>query len=423
MRASELALKERDYEKVITVANYIPDTAAEKTRAYTNDLKGRAYLELENYQDAESVYLDLLDTNIVRGNSRKEYEDRLALSIYRQAEAAKINDQIPEALNHFTRISRAVRQSELASTGLYDAIAITMESKQWPTAISLINQFQSFYPKHEYSADVTQKLSVAYLNSNQKGRAAQEFEKLSKFGDDIEIKRAALWKAAELYEDKKSTDAAIKAYKEYVGRYHEPYESNIEGMYRLIQLYTTKRDSGSRQYWQNEIIKTDQKASKRSKTERTTFIASETTLGMARDQHENFKRIRLIEPIATSLKNKKSTMQNAVKLFGQASTYGLEEITTEATFAIGEIYKQFSVDLLDSERPRNLNADELDQYEILLEDQAFPFEEKAIEFYETNLGRTQDDTYNTWIEKSLAELQALFPVRYNRKGKADAFID
>ena len=56
MRASELALKERDYEKVITVANYIPDTAAEKTRAYTNDLKGRAYLELENYQDAESVY-------------------------------------------------------------------------------------------------------------------------------------------------------------------------------------------------------------------------------------------------------------------------------------------------------------------------------------------------------------------------------
>ena len=48
---------------------------------------------------------------------------------------------------------------------------------------------------------------------------------------------------------------------------------------------------------------------------------------------------------------------------------------------------------------KNLDAIELEQYEILLEDQAFPFEAKAIEFYETNLGRIKDGAYNNWIEK------------------------
>lgn len=423
MRAGELALQAKNYEKVVEITNYIPDSASLKTRSYANDLKGRAYLEQKNYPDAEAVYLELLDSSGLNSKDRDEYQNRLALSIYKQGEAAKTNQQTPEALNHFTRISQVARQSDLAASGLYDAIAITMETKQWPTAISLIQQFQAYYPRHKFTNDVTQKLSVAYLNSDQKGRAAQEFEKLAQFGDDIEVKRAALWKAAELYEEKKSYDDAVNAYREYANQYREPYETNVESMYRLTSLYAQLGDRQKRYFWQNKIVQGEQRATKRNKTDRTTFIASETTLGIAKDEHDNFKRIRLSVPLAKSLKTKKSTMQKAVKLFGQASSYGLQDITTEATFAIGEIYRQFSIDLLESERPRNLNADELDQYEILLEDQAFPFEEKAIEFYETNLARTQDGTYNDWINKSLSELQALFPVRYSREGKTDAFIN
>ena len=74
-------------------------------------------------------------------------------------------------------------------------------------------------------------------------------------------------------------------------------------------------------------------------------------------------------------------MQTAVKLYGHASKYKIYAVTTEATYSIALIYKDFSKALLDSDRPKRLNAEELDQYEILLEDQAFPFEDKAIEFF------------------------------------------
>ena len=73
--------------------------------------------------------------------------------------------------------------------------------------------------------------------------------------------------------------------------------------------------------------------------------------------------------------------------------------------------------------PKHLNNDEQEQYLFLLEDQAFPFEEKAIEFYEVNLAYTQDDIYDQWIKKSHQALQHLFPIRYQREPKVEDFIN
>ena len=46
--------------------------------------------------------------------------------------------------------------------------------------------------------------------------------------------------------------------------------------------------------------------------------------------------------------------------------------------------------LFASQKQKGLNVDELDQYIILLEDKAFPFEDKAIEFYEANMSHIKD---------------------------------
>ena len=91
-------------------------------------------------------------------------------------------------------------------------------------------------------------------------------------------------------------------------------------------------------------------------------------------------------------------------------------------FRIGEIYQDFGKALMASERPRNLNEEELEQYDILLEEQAYPFEEKAIEIHEANAQRTADGLYDTWVRKSLAELAELMPVRYAKQEKGEDFV-
>ena len=138
---------------------------------------------------------------------------------------------------------------------------------------------------------------------------------------------------------------------------------------------------------------------------------------------EAYKKINLTLPLKQSLDKKKLFMQKAVRYFGQASAYGIAETATQAKHRIAEIYQMFSHALLNSQRPKGLSVDEREQYNILLEDQAFPFEEKAIEFFEANLSHAKDGIYDDWVRLSHSQLKLLFPGRYQRETKTDAYIN
>ena len=67
---------------------------------------------------------------------------------------------------------------------------------------------------------------------------------------------------------------------------------------------------------------------------------------------------------------------------------------------------------MDSERPEDLGEEELEQYGILLEEQAYPFEEQSIEIHQANARRTRDGIYDHWVQMSFDRLSVLMPARY-----------
>ena len=129
---------------------------------------------------------------------------------------------------------------------------------------------------------------------------------------------------------------------------------------------------------------------------------------------EEFKSIKLVVPLKKSLAEKRKAMEAALKAYEAAADYQVAEVTTAATFESAELYRQLGKDLMSSERPKNLKKDELEQYDVLLEEQAFPFEEKAIKLHEVNTARTKDGTYDEWVQKSFAALAQLNPGRYGK---------
>ena len=72
-----------------------------------------------------------------------------------------------------------------------------------------------------------------------------------------------------------------------------------------------------------------------------------------------------------------------------------------------------------SDRPVKLSALEQEQYDILLEEQAYPFEEKAIEIHQQNAQRSHLGTYDLWVKNSFASLSQLVPGRYNKHETVD----
>lgn len=420
LHAAELAFSAKLYQRAVSLAEVVPDSSSADTLYKVNIIRAQAYFNVADYPAAEATYASLMNMPSLSTTNKTKVEDGLALSIYRQAEH---DPDKQSAAQTFARISQVAPNSDIAATGLYDAIAITMAASDWQNSIQLIKRFQASYSGHKLSRDVTRKLSVAYLNSNQNIKAAEEFEKISGFEENNEIKIAALWQAAELYETNNNTQKAIQSYTEYSKKYKKPYGQYMEALYKLVTLYEKSGQTYSANTWRKEILNADKKQFASNKTDRTKFIASTAALDLARLEFKEFSAQQLVLPLKTSLKKKKNAMQASVKYFGLASTYGIAEMTTEATYSIARIYQDFSKSLLNSEKPKNLNADEREQYVILLEDQAFPFEEKAIEFYEINLARIKDGSYNTWIQKSHQALMALFPARYNRQPKADKYAD
>ena len=260
------------------------------------------------------------------------------------------------------------------------------------------------------------------MESGQHLKAAPEFERIASTSKDINEVRAASWQAAQLYDEAGETRSAIKSYRQYVERFPEPFPQAMETRQKLVVLYGNIRDVREQRYWQTRIIEADRNAGS-ERTERSKYLASMASLALAGDEYQKYRAIALVEPLQQNLRKKKEQLQIAVDAYTRAAAYQMADTLTNAVFHIAEIYRQFGRALMDSDRPADLNEEELEQYDILLEEQAYPFEEKAIEFHQSNIMRTTENLYDEWIAKSYSALAELYPGRYARSEKLEAYVE
>jgi hypothetical protein len=150
------------------------------------------------------------------------------------------------------------------------------------------------------------------------------------------------------------------------------------------------------------------------RTPRTRYLAGKGALVLAEDTFGQFTGIKLVEPFQVNLDKKKGLMKVVTRQFSKLLDYEVGEVTAAATFYLAEIYADFSKGLKESERPKDLTAVELEEYELALEEQAYPFEEKAISTHTSNLELVSRGVYNEWVDKSLQKLAVLVPARYNK---------
>jgi len=142
------------------------------------------------------------------------------------------------------------------------------------------------------------------------------------------------------------------------------------------------------------------------------FLAARAGLVLAELNYFKFTDMALNVPFAKNLKKKQQSMKALIREFSGLIEYQVGEVTAASTFYLAEIYADFSRSLMESERPKDLDAVDLEDYEMALEDQAYPFEEKAIGVHQSNLELIAMGVYNSWVEKSIDRLAQFLPARY-----------
>ena len=424
-KVAEELLALKDYPQAVATAWYVVGSLPEpslKLRRIDWGIIAVGEFELGLFAEAEVASLQRLRLLGANDPDRQPTIERLAAAIYKQGEQAREAGLHGAAARHFLRVGEQTPTASIRAAAMYDAAASLMTKQDWALAIPVLKVFTNRYPGHELAADAYQKLALAYEKTSDWKHAADTYRVLYDNETDSNRKRLILWQTAEFYQKAKRPLDAAETYKQYIRTFKQPYDDLVEAHNRLADIYKERRDKPSRHYWLGKLVALDAAAAGAA-TARSRFLAANATLELAQDTLDAYNKVRLVQPLQKNLKEKKRLMEAGIEVYTRAANYGVEGVTTTSTYRIAEIYNGFGRDLLESERPKGLNEEELEQYDILLEEQAYPFEEKAIEIHQVNAQRAIDGSYDEWVKKSFSALAKLSPVRYDKSEKTRELID
>jgi tetratricopeptide (TPR) repeat protein len=424
-KADEDLFALNEFDRVIEVSNQILERNPAVDRKYqrtATTLLAHSLFDRGRYEEAEAAYLKVQGFLAANDPDRPAIEERIAASIYKQAEAKRTAGDATGAVDAFLRVATLAPNAKARTNAEYDAAAILLEGKQWERAAQILEAFRKNNPTSELVPDATRSLAVAYLELGRGTQAAAELERVAANQQETaEVRRAALWQAAELYEKGASPTNAGRLYADYVKQYPSPLDPAMDARQKLADMAKAQNDLKTRSQWLDEIIKADKTAGA-SRTDRSKYLAAKATIETADGPVALFNSIKLTAPLDKSLKTKRAAMEKTLGIYSQALDYGVAEVTTQATFGMAELYRQLGSDLMASERPKNLDADAKEQYDVLLEEQAFPFEEKSIALHETNAQRTGDGVYDQWVQRSFDVLAKLKPARYAKTEISEDYV-
>ncbi len=414
----------KEYEQALAAANKLlevfPDTDADVVRAAWLVI-GHSSYELTRYSEAETAYLNVLALMPAKDKTRDDLLDTLAASIYKQGEQANAVLDYRVAADHFLRLGRIAPTSKIRPTAEYDAAAALIQLKDWKMAATVLVGFRNSFPGHALQHEVTKKIAYVYKENDQLSLAANEYERIEKESKDDEIRRDALLVAAELHEKDGKNVRALEVYRRYVGYFPQPLELNLETHNKIAKILKAQNDRQSYLNELKEIVAIDASAGS-ARTPRTRYLAAQAFLVLAESSYDSFVAVSLVKPFKVNLRKKRTLMKTATQKFSQLIDYELGEFTAAATFYMAEIFAHFSKALMTSERPKGLSPLELEQYELAIEEQAYPFEEKAIDVHESNLKLISMGVYNLWIDKSLQKLAEFVPARYDKPEESSGIV-
>ncbi|MDB6063114.1 MAG: hypothetical protein JWM78_3217 [Verrucomicrobiaceae bacterium] len=377
---------------------------------------GHGEFEQQHYVQAEQGYRTALTFMSSNDAQRGAVQERLAASVYKQGEQRLAGGDKAAAAQEFLRVAQVAPDSAIRVNAQYDAATQFMEGSNWQDAIKTLTDFRNRFPNNALSAGVAMKLAVAYQQSGQTAAAAAELTRVSEQDGDTATRREALYSAGELYQKAGDTNSAAERYSRYVKNYPQPFAQALEARYQLSEIYKQPGAADSRRHWLQQIVEADAAAGA-VRNDRSRYLAAQAQDELADELYRNFASIRLTLPLKESLKKKKAALEQALSAYNRGIDNGIQQFATKATFRIGEIYSTLSKDLIKSERPKELNDLEKEQYDVLIEEQADPFVEKAIAVHEGNVQRSWKGNYDEWVQKSFTALEQLLPARYKKPEK------
>ncbi|MEC7815121.1 MAG: tetratricopeptide repeat protein [Pseudomonadota bacterium] len=343
------------------------------------------------------------------GQTLDSLRQPLATAIYRQAEAAAAAGEPALAVAQFQRVTSALPGSELAVKARFDAANTLFRASDWQGAINEFRRFRSDFPAHDLARGLSERLVHAYEQSGQPVKAAEELMASAE-------SHAAPWplrhRAAALFDAGRALEQRNAIYRRWLAEAPNPESAE---QHVRDQRYRSGLIAAGEEIAQHQAALVNAEADSPWHSQETLEWAGRAALALGARAADTFADIALAHPLEATLTRKQQALESAQQYLVQAETFAGDSVASEVLYRRAELYRILAGDLMASQPPAELNEMETLQYQMLLEEEAFPLEEKAMALHARNHQRIAEHGFDVWIGRSLDALATLHPGRYQRE--------
>ena len=393
--------------------------STEKDRYVAQRYIAESFVKEEAYGKGEEEIKKAIA--LVPASDRKDLpmlERALAASLYKQAEGLKSQGKIKEAAGAFKKVYDTSPNTDIAAIALYDAGVLYLEDKEQDNAINAFQLLFLRYPSSKYTPVAVSEWGEILESRGTYISAAQIYENASSVLEDRGIREKLLYKAILLYEKGGNVDTMYNNYFRNFERFQNEFPDSprlIELTFKAAANRETLKDYTTAKILYEKTVSRHRRLGA-SATIEATISAAKAQLILGNYKKSHYEYIKIVNPVEENLKKKEGLLKEALTDYTAAARYRISDVTTEATFNMGDMFEHHKEAIMTSERPSELTSEQMEEYIYMLEEQAYPFEEKAISIHEGNIKKTiEEGIYNIWVKRSYEHLASLVPAKYKRE--------
>lgn len=417
-------------------------------KIYDNYPEGEEYLvaceniakinfDMGNYSEAERWYATTRE--ISKSLGKTETMERVtkleAASSFKYAETKGVEvtevespEEIPpevrekalEQAKLFEETADKNPDTEIGMRSLGKAAETYQKIYDWENTARVYLKYAEEYPDQEDVPDAIASAAQSYEKIEEWEKAAETYKLL--YEDprwtDENFAVEAIFYAALNYEKAERWSKAEELFR----RYRESPKAMDAG--HIVEAAFKMAKAQEKQGHYNDAMKSyeecvavyDYAIEKGFEIEELAYYPAESQYIVAENLVDEYKDIELTMPedvMKKNLEKKVELYQKLEKMYNKVVSYKVQEWLSAPIYRLGEINENFANTLRNSEYPPDLTPEEFAQYAAALENEAFPMEQKAIEYYNNlmtvaeNFGITDE-----WTTQAQERLIALNPGVY-----------
>jgi len=366
----------------------------------------RSYFREDNFADAEGWARKTIEKDPVE-ETRERALKLISYSIFKEAELAEAAGDNEGAVTHFFRMAKEFPEGDAAQVSLYRGAEALRKLGREEEAAKVYRRIAEEYKSSKY-AESSLTLSSEILSSlGDWGGVAVNYEDLYRLDVTSAEAPGHLYRAAMAFEKAGDKARALSLYTEF----EEVFPT--DGRYaQVLYLKGALLDSMERLPEAEEYYALSWAAP--AEGDENVYRAK-ASLALGEKELARFSEIRLAGDLAAALEAKERSLEKALGHLIDTATLPYAETLAASLYYAGEAFEEMKVALLESEKPEGLSEEELEEYMFLIEEKAFPLEERGIEFYRKGVAAAQRaGAWNEWVERIYARLEALLPWAFQR---------